>query len=93
MDDLEIINWKKQISHLIKECLLNALANLHNKDTLLDDTEVAKILKVSKKTLPVWRNRGKGPDYVKIGSAVRYRLLDVQRYIETNVCKHQQKDG
>lgn len=39
-------------------------------------------------TLRVWRWRGRGPDYVKLGdgrtSPVAYRLSDVQRYEAAN---------
>ena len=33
-------------------------------------------------TLQAWRLNGKGPSFVKFGSAVRYRRDDVDTYIE-----------
>lgn len=35
-------------------------------------------------TLANWRNKGKGPDYTKFGSRVRYSLDAVVKYEEQN---------
>lgn len=43
--------------------------------------EVAAVLGVSMSTLAKWRGKGNGPRYVKIGSQVRYRAVDVGEYI------------
>ena len=32
------------------------------------------------RTLANWRNRGEGPTYIKLGSAVRYPLAAIERY-------------
>ncbi|EQD69664.1 phage transcriptional regulator, AlpA, partial [mine drainage metagenome] len=53
---------------------------------LLDEREVAAHLKVSVSTLRNWRVARRGPPFVKVGArAVRYRLLDVQIFIEAGV--------
>lgn len=49
---------------------------------LLTEKETADLLGVSVKTLPVWRHKGKGPDYVKIESSIRYKLADINAYIK-----------
>jgi len=44
---------------------------------LLDQNDVAAILKVSPKTLEYWRCKGMGPRYAKIGKFARYFESDV----------------
>ena len=51
-------------------------------DRLVDETEAADILTVKKQTMSVWRLRGCGPRFVKIGKCVRYRLSDLHAYID-----------
>jgi predicted DNA-binding transcriptional regulator AlpA len=60
--------------------------NMNNRQDLLKPIEVSKILGVSVETLNVWRatNRYQLP-YVKAGRLVRYRLSDVNSFIESRV--------
>ena len=54
--------------------------------TLIDEHEAAKALKVSRGTLANWRStRLNGPAFVKVGRAVRYRLEDIERFIESQL--------
>lgn len=50
----------------------------------LTEQEVAAYLKLERQTLTRWRWEGKGPQFFKIGNkgAVRYRLKDVEAYIQ-----------
>ena len=48
---------------------------------LLQTSEAAKILNVSKATLETWRSRGGGPVFVKYSRAVRYRKEDLDKFI------------
>lgn len=50
--------------------------------TLLTEAEAARILKVAGQTLRIWRLKGKGPEFIKLGSAVRYDEAEVTRFIE-----------
>lgn len=50
---------------------------------LTDDRVVAKMLGVSGVTVRIWRMKGKGPRWVKVGSRVRYDLADVRAWIES----------
>lgn len=34
-------------------------------------------------TLRAWRQRGQGPAFVKLGRAVRYRVSDLDQYLES----------
>lgn len=45
--------------------------------------QVAEIFGVSKQTLAVWRCEQRYPlPYVKVGSRVRYRPADIERFLE-----------
>lgn len=52
---------------------------------LLTTKEAAEVLNLSEQTLRNWRSTGlvKVP-YVELGSAVRYRVSDLEKYIERN---------
>jgi predicted DNA-binding transcriptional regulator AlpA len=60
-------------------------------DKLLKTSEAALLLGTSEKTLAVWRCRGYGPHFIKIGkpdarrSAIRYRQSDISAYIENPI--------
>jgi len=47
---------------------------------LLDTREAATFLALCPGTLEVWRVRGGGPTFVKLGRAVRYRRSDLEVY-------------
>ena len=50
---------------------------------LLDDVELAELLKASVQTVRNWRWRGEGPRFVKLGGRmVRYKPDDVLAFIE-----------
>ena len=46
----------------------------------LNEQELAGLLKVTRKTVQIWRQRGKGPPFVKLDRAVRYRRKDVDEF-------------
>ena len=35
-------------------------------------------------TLQNWRYKGIGPKFIKVGGAIRYRLTDLEKYLEAN---------
>ena len=52
-------------------------------EKLLDDRDLAELLKVSVETPADWRKSGLGPAYVRIGPRlIRYKRSDVQAFIE-----------
>ena len=51
-------------------------------DQLLTETETARLLNLKVATLRRWRWAGKGPRFVKLGSAVRYDPADLSGFIE-----------
>lgn len=48
----------------------------------LNTKQAAERLTLSPNTLEVWRCRGDGPPFVKLGRAVRYRASDLDAYVE-----------
>jgi excisionase family DNA binding protein len=55
------------------------------KPVLLTRKEAADYLSLKKSTLDAWAVRGGGPAMVKMGKAVRYRLADLESFIESRI--------
>tara|TARA_A200000113_G_scaffold172162_1_gene157080 strand:- start:747 stop:1115 length:369 start_codon:yes stop_codon:yes gene_type:complete len=55
---------------------------------VLTADDVAKLLGIAKETLNVWRVRGDGPEYIKVGRLVRYKRDAILDYVEGCVKKH-----
>ena len=53
-------------------------------ETLLTTQQAAWLLRVSRKTLERMRVEGRGPRFVKVGRAVRYRQSDLLTWITAN---------
>ena len=53
--------------------------------THLHQVELARRWKLSPRTLERWRWLGQGPQYVKIGGRVVYRLEDIEAHEADNV--------
>lgn len=51
-------------------------------EKLLREAQVAEILDKPPRTLRQWRYLGEGPRYIKVGLSVRYKAVDVERWIE-----------
>jgi len=51
-------------------------------DQLITDIEAAEILGLAVQTLRNWRHRGCGPNYIKLGRAVRYNTNDLRDFVE-----------
>jgi excisionase family DNA binding protein len=60
-------------------------------DALIGSNELADYLGVPIKTIYEWRYLGVGPPGYRIGRHVRYRLTDVERWLETK--RDQQRVG
>ncbi len=48
---------------------------------LLNTEQAAERLTLKKQTLEAWRIRGGGPNFLKIGRAVRYREEDLNEFL------------
>ena len=54
--------------------------------TLLTPKEAADSLRVTERTLTIWRHTKRYPlAYVKIGRSVRYRVTDIEAFKEARV--------
>ena len=51
-------------------------------NTLIYEKTAATQLSLSLRTLRHWHRQGRGPQYVKLGSAIRYRPQDIERWVE-----------
>lgn len=54
-------------------------------DDLIDIKDLADYLKVPVATIYAWRYRGTGPPGLRIGRHVRYRLGDVEVWLESRL--------
>lgn len=55
-------------------------------DRLLSESEAAKFIRYSKRSLQNWRVRGGGPRYVRVSArSVRYRRRDLLAWIEARL--------
>lgn len=52
---------------------------------LLTTSEAAAYLGLAISTLNKWRCFGEGPQFIKLGRAVRYRLDDLDRFVEIGI--------
>ena len=65
-------------------------------NTLLLQTpeQAAQLLQTTPNVLAVWRTNGRVKiPYIKLGRAVRYRLSDIEAFIEANTFEHTAKGG
>ena len=51
----------------------------------LNQLELSRRWAISPRTLERWRWQAFGPDFVKVGGRVLYRLSDVERYENANL--------
>ena len=51
--------------------------------SFLNEKEVAEKIKVSLGSLRRWRLLQRGPRFVKVGALVRYRVEDLEQWMET----------
>ena len=67
------------------------LAQINDKILLTED-EVSKLFNINKHTLQRERFNGTGIPYVKLGRRVRYKVEDIQKYIERNTIGNHRYD-
>ena len=54
-------------------------------EPLIDVQQLAEYLDVPVKTLYAWRYRREGPPAFRVGRHLRYRLSDIQRWIQQRI--------
>lgn len=55
---------------------------------LLTTKDLAEILGVKPNTINVWRLKGYGPKYHKLGYLVRYKREDVEKWMDENLLQN-----
>lgn len=60
---------------------------------LLSTREAARFLTARPNTLEIWRIQGHGPRFVKIGRMVRYRLSDLEAFVEAGIRQSTSEGG
>jgi predicted DNA-binding transcriptional regulator AlpA len=56
-------------------------------EPLWSEDEAATVLKVKPTTMTAWRNRGKGPAYVKVGRLIGYRASDIRAWLNSRIVR------
>ncbi|MDH7805520.1 MULTISPECIES: helix-turn-helix transcriptional regulator [unclassified Rhizobium] len=56
-------------------------------DDLIDETEAARLIHQTPRTLTVWRGEKKGPAFVKLGRRVFYRKSDIRAFVVAQTVK------
>lgn len=51
-------------------------------EDLLTEREAAEILRLKPTTLKKWRVKGRGPAFLRLGTAIRYPLSALQRFVD-----------
>jgi hypothetical protein len=54
----------------------------HDLDVLMTQREAAAMVRLSERTLERYRTSGRGPRYIALGRAVRYRRRDLLDFVE-----------
>lgn len=49
---------------------------------LLSAEAAARYLAIATQTLANWRSVGRGPRYVRVGRVIRYRIQDIESWLE-----------
>jgi len=52
---------------------------------LYNEHQAAAWLQVSLSTVRRWRKNGTGPRFFRFGALIRYRLEDLQKFVDTNL--------
>ena len=83
---------EERVLQEIRKAYMDALPSVLELEELqrksaLTEKEVYKLYSIKVKTLQAWRQRGKGPKYVKLGDSVYYRRADLEAYFKHNSVK------
>jgi Helix-turn-helix domain len=65
----------------------------HNLDTLLTGREAAAILKLSVRTLERHRTAGTGPQFIRLGRAIRYSPRDLLDHTDRHAHRSTSEPG
>lgn len=80
---LELENEHRQPTRNAVVERTQAQPSIQADEKLMNDTQVAKYLNISVAGVRRWRTLHKGPKFLKIGAAVRYRRRDVEVWLDS----------
>jgi hypothetical protein len=61
--------------------------NTKMSETCLNQIDLARRWRISPRTLERWRWLGEGPQYLKLGGRVLYRVADIEAYEQSITCQ------
>lgn len=62
-------------------------------EKLVTEDQLAKLWSVTTSFLQKMRHEGRGPQFIRIGRLVRYRVSDLIRYVEENRVVNEHPEG
>ena len=60
---------------------------------LMDTVQLAELLRNKVNTVEGWRLKGVGPRFIRVGRLVRYRLEDVETWLDAQTCSSTSQTG
>lgn len=69
------------------------MAPTTTEDRHLTRDEAARYLGISRRSLDNWAHQGRGPRYFRVGRSARYRLSDLQQWLESRAVEGDQADN
>ena len=78
--------FKAALKEVLTDTQIQAIA-AESTPSPLTEKEAGPMLGVKPQTMAVWRTRGKGPRYIKIGRLVRYKPEDVEEYRDQHIVR------
>lgn len=95
----EVLFWQKikealegyEYNHPIRPEYVHAPTSIRKSTldiTYMPCKQAAKYLALSDSTLNKWRVTGGGPPFIKIGRAVRYKVADLDAFLDNNKFPH-----
>jgi predicted DNA-binding transcriptional regulator AlpA len=79
-------NHRRERKMMSKQTEKQPTASFSPVSEYLKRREAASFLNLKQSTLEAWAVRGGGPPYIKMNRAVRYRLSDLRKWAEDNLC-------
>src|SRR5262245_25362941 len=90
IDDAEIEHWMTRLADLLNHAA--PAPPLHNDvapdKLLLTAEQAAKFLNMAVQTLAIWRTRGDGPVYLRVGRRIMYRKSDLIAWLNKREFPH-----
>lgn len=77
-----IAGLQSDIAALVERVKCLEAARPPPNEKLLSQEEAAVVIGVKPTTLSSWRHYGKGPRYVKVGRSARYKLQDIENWLD-----------